>query len=449
MKLCLNCKSNLQVILISLIFVVFFGPLLLGQEDKSSTNISEYSEIIDSVSAALNEIYVFPALAMNMEKHIRQLLAEGAFDNINDRSEFLRILGEELYSICHDKHLRIMEASPDDLRESIDEEDVEQQKLELLKKRQYINFGFKELKRMQGNIGYLKLDGFTDASDGGNTAVAAMNFLAYCDAIIIDLRENKGGYPSMIQLLTSYFFDDVTHLNSFYIRKEDTTIQFWTQAHVQGPRLTNTLLYLLTSNQTFSAGEEFTYDLKNLKRATVVGEPTRGGAHPVIQHIFKNLGVRMTIPFGRAINPITGTNWEGTGVEPDIPTSADSALDVAYMDIIRKLLETEKDENKRNALSWQLDSFEADQLQLKSTKNEFKQYVGTYGLRRIWVENDILNYQREGEDPLEMIPMKTDLFSLKGLDHFRIQFTRDKDGKVVELVGLYDNGRRDTNPRTK
>jgi len=126
----------------------------------------------------------------------------------------------------------------------------------------------------------------------------------------------------VIQLISSYFFADPTHLNSFYIRHEDTVEQFWTQAYVEGPRMTDVDLYVLTSSYTFSGAEEFSYNMKNLKRATIIGETTGGGAHPVDTHIWPKLNFGMRVPFGRAINPITGTNWEGTGVEPDIKAPA-------------------------------------------------------------------------------------------------------------------------------
>jgi tetratricopeptide (TPR) repeat protein len=125
------------------------------------------------------------------------------------------------------------------------------------------NNGFEEVKRLPGNIGYLRLNNFMQSYYGGGTAAAAMNFLANTDALIIDLRDNQGGSPTMIRLISSYFFDTPVHLNSFYIRKGDITRQSWTFSHVQGQRLSRTPLYILTGKKTFSAAEEFTYNLKH------------------------------------------------------------------------------------------------------------------------------------------------------------------------------------------
>jgi C-terminal processing protease CtpA/Prc len=300
---------------------------------------------------------------------------------------------------------------------------------------------------LEGNVGYVDLRGFHEASGGGATAVAAMNFLAYADAIIFDLRQNGGGSPSMIQLITSYLLDEPTHLNSFYIRKDDTTKQFWTQAWVDGPKMSDALVYVLTSSSTFSGAEEFTYNLKNLKRGTIIGETTGGGAHPVDGRIFANLNVGMSLPFGRAVNPITGTNWEGTGVAPDIEVPQEKALDVAHLEALKALLEKADDPDVKHQLDWAIEGKKAQLEPYVPPEGVFKDYVGIYGPRRIWIEDGALYYQR-GENPgYGLTPMAADKFMIKSLDYFRIEFVRDDSGEVVKLVGLYDNGRTDAHER--
>jgi C-terminal processing protease CtpA/Prc len=166
-----------------------------------------------------------------------------------------------------------------------------------------------------------------------------MTLLAHTDALIVDLRQNGGGDPEMIALITSYLFDQMTNLNNMYWRDGDRTQQFWTLPYVPGPRYGgNKPVYVLTSNDTFSGAEEFAYNLKNLKRATIIGEVTGGGAHPVGGFaIGPHVGAR--IPVGRAINPISGTNWEGTGVTPDIPVPQADALRTAQILALRHVLE--------------------------------------------------------------------------------------------------------------
>jgi C-terminal processing protease CtpA/Prc len=196
------------------------------------------------------------------------------------------------------------------------------------KEMERMNCGFVKVEILPGNVGYLKFDMFADPDVCGPTAVAAMNFLAHVDAIIFDLRENGGGDPEMIALLSTYLFSEPTHLNDLWERKDDTTHQHWTLPYVPGTRLDGKPVYVLTSSQTFSGAEEFSYNLKNLKRATIIGETTGGGAHPVAGHRIDD-HFMIGVPFARAINPISKTNWEGTGVEPDIKVPATDALTTA------------------------------------------------------------------------------------------------------------------------
>jgi len=191
-----------------------------------------------------------------------------------------------------------------------------------------MNCGFEKVEHLSGNIGYVKFDMFADPEVCGPTAIAAMNLLSNVDAIIFDLRENGGGDPAMIALISTFLFDQPTHLNDLWERKNDVTHQYWTLPYVPGKRLDGKPVYVLTSKVTFSGAEEFSYNLKNLKRATIVGETTGGGAHPVSgQRIDDHFLIG--VPYARAINPISKTNWEGTGVEPDVKVAASNALTTA------------------------------------------------------------------------------------------------------------------------
>ena len=180
------------------------------------------------------------------------------------------------------------------------------------------NCAFEKVEILPGNIGYVKFNGFMDAATCAPTVVAAMGFVAYTDALIFDLRDNGGGDPAMVTLIASYVFDKPTHLNDLYNRKEDTTRQFWTFSYVPGERLVKQPVFVLTSKGTFSGAEEFTYDLKNQKRATIVGETTGGGAHPVGGHPVADY-LMIGVPFAKAINPVSktrlGGNRCGTGRE--------------------------------------------------------------------------------------------------------------------------------------
>ena len=422
------------------------GPVGAEPEDKSIT-AGVQKEIIDSVSVALNEVYVFPDVAKKMEKHLRNLYKKDAYKNITSTRDFATRLTDDLREISNDRHLHVDYMPDEDINGMVNDTLTDAERERNLRARQRNNFGFKEVKMLLGNVGYLRFDGFSDAEQAGATAVAAMNFLAYADAVIFDLRQNGGGSPSMIQLISSYLFEEPVHLNSFYIRKEDTVNQFWTQSYVQGPRMTKADVYVLTSGRTFSAAEEFTYNLKNLKRATIVGETTGGGAHPVDGRIFANFNLMMSLPFGRAVNPITGTNWEGTGVAPDIDVPQDQALDVAHQDALKKMLARVEDEDQKFQLTWAVETLESKLHPPAIDPAKLAPYAGVYGPRTISYDQGTLFYQRENNPKVRMIPMTEDLFRFEEFDYFRIKVVTDANGVPSELVGMYDNGSSDRSPK--
>ena len=287
------------------------------------------AQVIDGAAAALNESYVFPEAAKKMEEAVREHQKKGEYDSITDGDDFAKRLTDDFQAVSHDKHLHVI-FSPAVLPPDMGREgppDPKQEEKER-KEMEGMNCGFDKAEVMEGNVGYLKFDFFADPKICGPTAVAAMNFLANVDAIIFDLRENHGGDPKMVAFVSSYLFAERTHLNDLWTRQGDVTEQYWTDPFVPGKRLDGKPVFVLTSKQTFSGAEEFTNNLKVQKRATIVGETTGGGAHPVRGHrINEHFGIG--VPFARAINPVTHANWEGTGVEPDVKVASALALDTA------------------------------------------------------------------------------------------------------------------------
>jgi retinol-binding protein 3 len=295
-------------------------------ETASDLNASTRVRVIDGAIAMLNEFYVSPNLAKAMADTIRARQKRGEYDSVTDGDIFANMLTHDLQDVSHDRHLRV-DFSPAPLPENPPLRNPATD-AQFRKQMERTNCGFEEAAILPGNVGYLKFDMFADPSVCGPTAVAAMNFLSNADAIIFDLRDNGGGDPRMVALIATYLFSKPTHLNDLWERQGDLTQQFWTLPYVPGTRLDSQPVYVLTSSRTFSAAEEFCYDLKNLKRATIVGETTGGGAHPVAPHRI-NAHFTIDVPFAKAINPISKTNWEGTGVEPDVEVAADDALSTA------------------------------------------------------------------------------------------------------------------------
>ena len=303
--------------------------------------------VIDGVIEQLENAYIFFDVAEKMAAAIRERAARNEYDAITDSRAFANALTTHLQEVSKDKHLRVL-FNPEGFPERGTPTTEERDRMRAAERR--ANYGFQRVERLDGNVGYIELLGFSDSPDAGPTAVAAMNFVAGTDALMFDLRANSGGSPAMIGLLSSYLFDDVVHLNDFYIRERDERRQFWTSPHVQGQRYGSTKpVYVLTSNRTFSAAEEFTYNLKSLKRAIVVGATTGGGAHPGgVRRITDHFGI--WVPNGRALNPITKTNWEGTGIEPDIKVPSADALKAAHLDALQKLRTTATDSRHQQEL---------------------------------------------------------------------------------------------------
>ena len=284
--------------------------------------------VIESICAELDSSYVFPKVATLCAEHLRSELNEGKFDSVTSAGVFADRLTTALQSVSHDKHLRVRHQPG---RAQVQREDPRLAALQQRREQRGRNYGFQKLERLDGNVGYLDLRGFADVDEGRETAAAAMAFLANSDAIIFDLRSNGGGSPEMVQFLCSYLFEERTHLNSLYWRPTDVTEEYWTLDSLPGKRVPEVPVYVLTSSRTFSAAEEFSYNLRTQGRATLVGETTGGGAHPGGTNPIGD-GFLMFVPSGRAINPITGTNWEGVGVEPHMPVRAADALDTALAD---------------------------------------------------------------------------------------------------------------------
>jgi retinol-binding protein 3 len=290
---------------------------------------------IDGAIAQLNEFYVFPETAKKMGDAVKARQKKGEYDSITDGDAFAKMLTENFQEVSHDKHLRV-DFSPARNRERPEGPPDADALARYRKDMERMNCGFDKVEILSGNVGYLKFNMFADPEVCGPTAVAAMNFLANVDAIIFDLRENGGGDPKMIAFISTYLFSKPTHLNDLWERKGDSTHQYWTLPYVPGKLLDEKPAYVLTSKETFSGAEEFSYNLKNLKRATIIGETTGGGAHPVSGHRVDD-HFMIGVPFARAINPISKTNWEGTGVEPDVKVPAADALATAQKLAAEKL----------------------------------------------------------------------------------------------------------------
>jgi len=294
--------------------------------DLPPLTIADRDSVIQKISELLLENYVFEDVGIKCSNYILEHLQKGSYEDYEDYLDFANRLTEDLQKISKDKHLRVRVRKPDYSRmEQVDPLTAEYQQRVYDERK---NMGFQKLEILQGNIGYLQLSEFAPVEIAGKKAAGVMRFLEHTDAVIFDLRENDGGSPALVQYISSFFFDKPTHLNSLYWRVADRTDEYWTLEDVDGKQRPDVPLFIVTSKNTFSSAEEFAYNLQTRKRATIVGESTAGGANPGgMININDNFGV--FVPMGRAINPVTGTNWEGVGVKPNIKVKANNALNVA------------------------------------------------------------------------------------------------------------------------
>jgi C-terminal processing protease CtpA/Prc len=280
----------------------------------------EPRKVVDAAIANLKEHYVDPEAAKKMADALVAHEKAGGYDAITDGAALAALLTRQLRDVSHDLNLDVIYSqsvlpigprgpSPEGLA-----------RYKAAMERQ--NCTFEKVEILPHNVGYLKLNSFPDPSICGTAAKAAMASLNRVNAIIFDLRDNTGGYPEMVMLLAAYLFD---HPEYMYNPRENTTERSWTRSPVPGSNLTDKPVYLLTSARTASGAEHFSYDLKMLKRATLIGETTAGAAHSgVFRRLDDHFG--MGIPEVRAINPFSSADWAVTGVEPDVKLKASDAL---------------------------------------------------------------------------------------------------------------------------
>jgi hypothetical protein len=430
-------KSNFKIG--SCILIVIATIILLYSASAQSISIKpddrltakQRAAIIEKIAEIYNEYYPLPDMAAAMIDYLNKKRENNEYDQFTALNEFISQLQTDLRFLSNDQHIRVMpyEKIPDDLQAEMKLGTPDD------------NYGFQKVELLPGNIGYIELNTFINPITAGPTAVAAMNFVAHCDALIIDLRLNGGGDTDMGQFLSSYFFDRRTHLTDNYTRQEDKTDQFWTQVWVPGPRITEAPIYILLSKFTFSAAEEFAYDLQQLGRAKIIGAKTRGGAYSVKYMSFPELSINLKVPYTRDINPYSKTDYVG-GVIPDIETSTKNAFPAANIEAIKLLLKTESDEDKKYKLQWALAGYEVDINPIVLTDAELAEYPGAYGDSQISVECGKIYYEDKHKIIYELVPMGDDSFKYRdqGQAKYRIQFSRDEKGKVVAFYEHDNDG---------
>ncbi len=429
------------------LFLYFIFSAFVTQSQNSATSLSinttVIKSVVDSLSGQILKYYVFKPEAQKMSAYLKSRLQSQAYSNISNPHLLAAQLTNDVRSIHHDEHFHV-EYNPLVAHEISGEvEDIPKMVAEKLQQDKSKNFGFKKVEVLNGNIGYIEISSFARLNRySSETATAALKLVSNSRAIIIDLRYGVGGSPEMVNHIVSHFFKNKTRIIDIEIRSENSTLNYSTNPDSTFTSLHNIPIYILTSYKTFSAAEGLAYELQYLKRATIVGEVTRGGAHTVTYRPLSN-GFVADVPFGRAITPITKKNWEITGITPDLKVASDGALELAVKTIFELEIKKAKDTTQLFELRWQNRLWQAKTNPVVIDTNETKKIVGNYGAYTLTYMNQKLYYQKIGKANFELLPISSFSYRPKGNDTFIVEFIKNELGNISNLKVSYDDGRID------
>lgn len=309
----MNSLLKKQLLALALLVVIVF-PFFV--QANTALTPFERQTSLDGVIRILNEQYVFPETASKVGEFLLQQEQSGALAEVSTQEQFVEKVGALMRQHSGDGHLNLA---------LIAEQGGVSHRLKETEERKINNFAFEQARILPGNIGYLKLHKFWQAEEAHKVGHAALVFLSHSDHIVIDLRDSGGGSPQLVQYLISHFVPEGTLLWELFDRNGKSTEQVLSLAVPDAELLKTKPLYILQSEKLVSAGEFFSYTLQQLGRAVVIGETSAGLAHYTgAAQVNDWLFVR--IPMYRPVNPVTGTNFEGVGVEPNIRVSTEMAL---------------------------------------------------------------------------------------------------------------------------
>lgn len=418
---------------------------------QESINDAEREAAVASLAQMIEDEFFDAERAAAIATDLRDAEANGAFDEYDTAEALAGALSERLHE--EDRHFTVNYAGAEAVAEAAARREARENQSDDGGNRdpwaglRRANFGFAKVEILPGNIGYVEFNMFAPIDPAEDTARAVLEFIGNTDAVIFDVRGNGGGAPSMVQYLISHFVEPggETLINTFVSRDYEYPNQMWSlPSHPAGHR-PDTPLYVLTSGRTGSAGEAFPYHLQALERATIIGQSTYGAGNPGGRFLTDD-GYSVFISTGSARNPITQSNWEGTGVEPHIDVPAEQALDRALIEAYATLLETTEDEGQLRTLSWAREALDVQHNPVTVDAETLERYSGDFGIRDTWVENGALMYQREGGEASTLIPLGEDRFMFSDTGDYRVVFRFDRRGRLEAMDLEVADGRVISNP---
>jgi len=427
----------------SFFVTIFFlvTKLSIGQVQSFQLTTNIKVNVIENLSTTLVKNYIFSDTATKMANVLKSHLKNKDYESITNPNEFAQRLTTDLQSVYRDIHLAVTyNPQLENILKNTSATNSSQVQEQNLQNARQQNFGFKKIEILSGNIGYIYFDRFFGLNEfSKETITNVFSFLQHTNALIIDLRNNGGGSPDMVKYICSYFFKEKTHINNLYERRTNKTEEYWTEPLSSSSSFHSLPLYILVNRRTFSAAEEFAYDLQTLHRATIIGETTGGGAHPVSPEPIGN-GFIGNIPYARAINPLTGKNWEAIGVKPDILINADSSLDAAVLSYYDFQIKTLKDSNSIKTIKWSRDMLNAKLHPFSVDTLTLKTYVGNFADRIVSFENSMLYFMGRDGKKSKLIALTRTTFKIENTDNLKVEFLPTTTGDISELAVIFDDG---------
>lgn len=404
------------------------------------------SQLIDSINLKLSDNYVFPDKAQLIAKSLKAQLKKKVFSSTaNEPQKLVKQLQAEIFKVHKDPHM-VVDYNPGWQGHTQGYTGPSTEEItQFTKFVKDDNFMFKKVELLPGNIGYLPFNIFVEHVKEAKPIIAsALGFLANSTAIIIDLRENTGGEPEMVSQLESYFFKEKTRMNDIINRTKRDTISYYADPAKTDGLTLSMPVYILTSKKTFSAAEDFSYGMQQAKRATIVGEVTGGGAHPT-KPFSVGQGFIVNIPFARSLNPVTKTDWEGTGVIPDFKVEAANALIKAQELIFRERQSVGTNSTDQQKLEYLINALYVNSDPRTLPLDQFDKFTGTFGPLTISRDGNKL-FCNFLDNITELAHISKNLFVLDG--NAQIEFIKDDKGNYplarlfVSSGGIFEELRK-------
>lgn len=417
-------------VFLSLIAVALLAP---GTVAAQTLDREAQREVVTHLTTALRENYVFPdripTIAAELDRRVQAEPIDG--------EQFAASLAQGLVRASDDLHFSVAFDPAEVVADRQAKADGEATTQAQRHSERAANFGFRDARRLDGDLAYIRFDFFADPQDAQETAAGAMRFAEGAKGLIFDLRYNNGGVLEMAQFLMSYLYPagkDQKFFDYFYgengVRVERSQ---WSLPAVPGQRSADIPVVVLTGSTSFSAAEWMAFSLQKLDRATVIGEQTSGGAHPVTRVPIDDRFM-LQVPFGQIRDPVDGQDFEGVGVTPDLVVPASDALFAAQ----KFLLQSRADAGDPDA-KWALVPIDFAVSGQTATGTDLDDAAGVYEGRSLVRTPAGLAYHWRDRFVLALEPIGNDLFAVQGTDDYRFRLVRE-DGRVTGLERVWKSG---------